>query len=252
MNGSDSTGVENVRQNIIGFLKTPPFVSKFKIVFIDEMDYMSNNAQAILRDVMQSYCDTGRFVCTCNYLSKILGPLQSRFSSGLYEMKTLSKDYIFNFAEKVLKAEGVEYDKDSVDLIISACVPDVRKVINTLQKNTIDRKLKKVDINTIISNEKKITGFFIQIMEDCCTTRRDATVNNNIPQILQLLSDSLDYKSVYQTLFFHEKLPLWSKIKVNQYMNTMESCAVPSAHLMACVYDSLQAGMVYNSMITKK
>lgn len=252
MNGSDSTGVENMRTTVQGFLKSPPYKSKLKIVYIDEFDYTTQNAQAVLRNMMETYADNGRFIVTGNYLSKVMDPLLSRFT--VFEMKSLSKEYVLEYCVKILKAEAIEYDVNTVELIIQNLLPDVRKVINTLQKNTSGHKLKKIDVSSIVSTEKKVAGQIIQICDDINTQKRDTTLNQNMPQILEMLSKESepDYRQIYQILFFHEKFPAWAKIKVNQYQNMHSSCAVPSAHFMAMVYDIVQAGMTFYSMFGKK
>jgi DNA polymerase III gamma/tau subunit len=252
MNGSDSTGVESMRTTVLSFLKSPPFKSKFKIVYIDEFDYVTQNAQAILRSIMETYADNGRFIVTGNYMSKIIEPLFSRFT--LFEMKSVQKEFVVNYAKEILKSENVEYDDNSVDLIVQNFLPDVRKAINTLQKNTSNGKLKKIDVNTIITNENRICGLIVQLCDDIPTERKEVTINNCVPQILTLLNNESepDYHHIYQCLAFHEKLPLWAKIKVNYYNNYHNSCASPPQHFMAMVYDIIHAGMVYYEMFAKK
>jgi DNA polymerase III delta prime subunit len=251
INGSDSTGVENMRTTVQGFLKSPPYKSKLKLVYIDEFDYTTQNAQAVLRNMMETYADNSRFIVTGNYLSKIIDPLLSRFT--VFEMKSLSKEFVMQYAVRILKSENIEFDSDSLELIVQNFIPDVRKVINTLQRNTIGNKLKKVDVNTIITVEKKVCGLIVQICDDLNTTKKEATLNQNVPQILEIISKESepDYRQIYQILFFHDKLPVWAKIKINQYQNNHGSCALPSAHFMALIYDIIQAGMTYYSMFKK-
>jgi DNA polymerase III delta prime subunit len=252
MNGSDSTGVENMRTTVLGFLKSPPYQSKFKIVYIDEFDYTTSNAQAVLRNMMETYAENGRFVVTGNYWSKVMEPIQSRFT--LYEMATIPKDFIMKYVTNILDTEKIKYDINSVELIVQSLLPDVRKIVNTLQKNVIDGKLKKIDATTIISNEKKIAAQLIQIAEDMGNSSEKATINRNVPQIMELLNDGNepDYIHIYQTLFHHETLPAWAKIKVNQFMNNHRSCVNPSVHFMAMVYDIVQAGMTFFNMFGNK
>ena len=249
MNGSDDTGVDNVRNDIQGFLKTPAYNSKLKIVFIDEFDYMSKNAQAALRGIMEKYAGTGRFICTANYMSKIIEPLQSRFQ--IFEMKTIQEEFAVKYCKDILEKESVEYDDDTVRLIVSNFVPDVRRAVNTIQKNVIDGKLKKVDAKAIITNEKLICALLVQVCDDIGTDRKDSTINQNMPKITELLSTEPDYLSMYQVLFGSPKLPLWAKIKVNEYSNKHQGCAIPSAHFMAMVYDIVYAGIKYFGMFKK-
>ena len=252
LNGSDSTGVDSMRNTVQGFLKSPPYKSKLKIIYIDEFDYVSQNAQAILRNMMETYADNGRFIVTGNYMSKILEPVLSRFT--VFEMKTMPKEFVLNYAYKILKEEKIEYDENSVELVVSNFLPDVRKVINTLQRNVSGNKLKKIDAASITSIEKKICGFIIQICDDMGTPKRDSTLNQNVPQLLDMMSKESepDYRQIYQSLFFHPQLPAWAKIKVNQYQNMHNACALPSAHFMAMVYDVVQVGMTFFNMFGKK
>jgi len=252
LNGSDSTGVDSMRNTVQGFLKSPPFRAKLKIVYIDEFDYTTSNAQAVLRNMMETYADNGRFIVTGNYWSKVMEPVQSRFT--LFEMKTISKEFAMKYAKRILDSEKIEYDDNSVELIIQSLLPDVRKAINTLQKNTVNGKLKKIDVDTIISNEKKISAQLIQIAETMGGESEKATINRNVPQIMELLNSGSepDYNHIYQTLFSHETLPAWAKIKINYYMNNHNSCANPSIHFMAMVYDVIQAGLTYFNMFGKK
>jgi DNA polymerase III delta prime subunit len=252
MNGSDSTGVENMRTTVAGFLKSPPYQSKLKIVYIDEFDYTTQNAQAVLRNMMEAYADNGRFIVTGNYWSKVMEPIQSRFT--LHEMSTLPKEFVVEYAKTILKNEKVKHDDNSVDLIVSSLLPDVRKVINTLQKNTAKGQLKVVDVNTLISNEKKIIAQLIQIVENMGTDSEKGTINRNVSQIMELLNgeNEPDYNHIYQSLFYHEGLAAWAKIKVNEYMNKHTSAFNPSIHFMAMIYDVIQAGMTFYSMFGKK
>lgn len=251
LNGSDTNGIEVVRNSIVGFLKSPPYKSKFKYVFIDEFDGFTSNAQQSLRAIMESYADTGRFICTCNYLSKIIDPLQSRFT--LFEVKRLSPEYIKEYVEKILKTEKIDYDSDTIDIIIQSFAPDVRKIINTLQRNINNKKLKKISLAEITTNEKKICGLIVQICDAINTPQRDSTMNQNMPQIMECLTREVepDYRQMYQTLFFHPQLPMWCKIKVNQYQNLHGSCALPSAHFTAMIFDAINAGIMYFQMFKK-
>jgi len=132
-------------------------------------------------------------------------------------------------------------------------MPDVRKAVNCLQKNVVNGKLTKIDVNSILSIEKKISGLIVKICDDMGSDNRDAIINQSMPEILKIISQGdPDYRGMYQTLSYTDGLPLWAKIKINQYNNTHQSCALPSAHFMAMVYDIINAGMAYYSMFAKK
>ena len=252
LNGSESTGVDTMRTMVLNFLKAPPYQSKLKIVYIDEFDYTTQNAQAVLRNMMETYADNGRFIVTGNYISKIIDPLLSRFT--VFEMKSLPKDYIKEYATKILKEENVKYDEDTVNLVIDNFSPDVRKIINTIQQNVVNGVLKKIDSKTIITSENKICGLIKNICDDMGTSNRETTMNRIIPEILTILNSGSepDYLRIYEVLSNDSSFPLWGKIKVNQYCNMHGSCVSPRQHFMAMIYDIIYAGITLFDMIKRK
>ena len=139
INASRENNVDNVRNNITNFVSTMPF-GTFKIVLLDEADYLSPNAQAALRGVMEEYAQTARFILTCNYPHKIIPALHSR-CQGFHIEKVDHTEFTAR-AATVLVAEGVEFDLDVLDSYVKATYPDLRKCLNLLQMNSVDGKLK--------------------------------------------------------------------------------------------------------------
>ncbi len=244
MNGSDTTGVDAYRNTVSGFFKSPPMNSKIKIAFIDEFDYTSNNAQAILRNLMEEFYETGRFICTGNYLSKIIDPLQSRFQSFRFER--LSEDYIVEFCKTILEKEEIKFKVDTLKMIVKSLSPDVRKIINTLQRHVLDGEIKGINADEIATNEKKIIGAILTICDHIGRKDEVAIVNKNMTSIQTFLNANVepDYKFIYEELA-GSKIPAWGKIKINRYANQHQSCAVPSIHFQAMVLDILMAGKEY-------
>jgi DNA polymerase III delta prime subunit len=140
INASRENNVDNVRNNITSFISTMPF-GKFKVVLLDEADYLSPNAQAALRGVMEEYSQTARFIMTCNYPHKIIPALHSR-CQGFHIEKVNHTEFTAR-AATVLVAEGVEFDIDTLDSYVKATYPDLRKCLNLLQMNTVEGILKK-------------------------------------------------------------------------------------------------------------
>jgi replication factor C small subunit len=242
LNGSDDTGVQVVRDEIKGFLQVPPFQSPHKIVYIDEFDYMTQNAQASLRNMMEKYASIGRFICTGNYLNKIMDPIQSRFQ--IFEMKTISEEFALDFCEKILKAEGVEYEQDNVRMVVQNLVPDVRKVIQTLQKSVVNGKLSAIDKASITSIEKKIVGLICVICDNIGTDNQKRSIDTNINEIHKKLGEGApDFLNMYQSLFNNPKIPPWGKIAVNKYSNMHNNAAIPQIHFVAMVWEMIQNGM---------
>ena len=139
INASRDNGVDFIRTRIEGFVSTMPF-GKFKIVLLDEADYLSPGAQAVLRGLMETYSDTARFIMTCNYPHKIIPALHSR-CQGFHIEKVDHTEFTAR-AATVLVTEGVDFDLDTLDSYVKATYPDLRKCLNLLQMNSTDLKLK--------------------------------------------------------------------------------------------------------------
>ncbi len=245
LNGSDTNGVDYIRQNVIEFSKTPPVSSKLKLVFIDESDYLSPNAQAILRNAMETYANNVRFIFTCNYVYKIIDPIQSRCTS--FEMKQMPVDFVVGFCEKILKNEGIKYSKEDVEVIVKSLIPDVRKIVNTLQKNCDNGTLKKVKVEDLISIENKIVGLLVELCDSVGTPNVVQTSNRVLATVLDIVKNEkgVELNKVYDNLFNSSSLPAWAKIKVNEYANKHMSCFNQPYNFMAMVYDVLQTGNIY-------
>ena len=140
INASRTNSVDDIRDSVVNFVSTMPF-GQFKIVLLDEADYLSPNAQAALRGVMEEYSQTARFIMTCNYPHKIIPALHSR-CQGFHIEKVDHTEFTAR-AATVLVTEGVEFDLDVLDSYVKATYPDLRKCLNLLQMNTVDLKLKR-------------------------------------------------------------------------------------------------------------
>lgn len=133
INASRTNGVDDVRDKIINFVQMIPF-GQFKIVLLDEADYLSANAQAALRGVMEEYHSTARFILTCNYPNKIIPAIHSR-CQGFHIPKIDSVEFTARIAT-ILVEENIEFDLDTLDTFVKLTYPDLRKCINTVQMNT--------------------------------------------------------------------------------------------------------------------
>ena len=152
INASDENNVDTVRNKVKNFASSMGF-KPFKIIIMDEFDYMSQNAQAILRNLMETFSKHCRFILTCNYVEKVIEPIQSRCQS--FQIIPPTKKDVAIQMSKILKAEGVEFDVKDLVPIIDASYPDIRKVINTCQLNSHKGKL-KVDVQNLLENDYKL------------------------------------------------------------------------------------------------
>ena len=140
INASRENSVDAVREKITNFVATMPF-GEFKVVLLDEADYISPNGQAALRGVMETYHASARFILTCNYPNKIIPALHSR-CQGFHIEKIDHTEFTARIAT-VLVTEGVDVDLETLDSYVKATYPDLRKCLNLVQMNTVDGKLVK-------------------------------------------------------------------------------------------------------------
>jgi replication factor C small subunit len=138
INASRTNSVEDVRDKIVNFVQMIPF-GNFKVVLLDEADYLSPNAQAALRGVMEEYHTTARFILTCNYPNRIIPALHSR-CQGFHIERVDTTEFTARVAT-ILMSESVEFDLDTLDTFVRATYPDLRKCINMVQMNSMDGKL---------------------------------------------------------------------------------------------------------------
>jgi replication factor C small subunit len=139
INASRENSVDTIRDKITGFVQTMPF-GDFKIVLLDEADYITPNGQAALRGVMEMYASTARFILTCNYPNRVIPALHSRCQG--FHIDKIDQDAFKQRMEKVLNEEKVKFDASVLDSYIKTTYPDLRKCLNLCQMNTLENELK--------------------------------------------------------------------------------------------------------------
>ena len=153
LNASDERGIDTIRDKIVPFASTMSF-RDIKIVILDEADYLTPQAQATLRNTIESCSKTTRFILTCNYLERIISPLQSRCQT--FEITPPSKQEVNNKCQDILTQEKILFygihdngqHHNSIDGVIDTHYPDIRKIINTLQGSIVDGEI-KIDDNSL-------------------------------------------------------------------------------------------------------
>jgi DNA polymerase III delta prime subunit len=138
INASRTNSVEDVRDKIVNFVQMIPF-GNFKVVLLDEADYLSPNAQAALRGVMEEHHTTARFILTCNYPNRIIPALHSR-CQGFHIERTDITEFTARVAT-ILVSEEIDFNLDTLDTFVKATYPDLRKCINTVQMNSMKGNL---------------------------------------------------------------------------------------------------------------
>ena len=153
LNASDERGIDTIREKIIPFASTMSF-NDVKIIILDEADYLTPQAQATLRNTMETFSSSTRFILTCNYLERIISPLQSRCQT--FEITPPSKQKVNNKCQDILTQEKISFygihdngqHHNSIDGVIDTHYPDIRKIINTLQGSIVDGQV-KIDDNSL-------------------------------------------------------------------------------------------------------
>jgi DNA polymerase III delta prime subunit len=191
INASDENNVETVRNKVKNFASSMGF-KPYKIIILDEFDYMTANAQAILRNLMETFSAHCRFILTCNYVEKVIEPIQSRCQT--FQIIPPTKKDVAIQVSSILKAEGVEFDIKDLVPIIDAAYPDIRKVINTCQLNSHKGKL-KVDVQNLLENDYKAK--IVDILKSSDDKR------NKYMKVRQVLIDSkvTDFTDLYTLLY---------------------------------------------------
>jgi len=191
INASDENNVETVRNKVKNFASGAGFKG-FKIIILDEFDYMTPNAQAILRNLMETFSRHTRFILTCNYHEKIIEPILSRCQT--FAVNPPSKKEVAVHVTEILTKEGIRYDIKDVADIISSFYPDIRRIMNTCQLQSSKGEL-KVDKQTILQADfkNKIVDLLASGEE-----KRNAYV-----QIRQIVGDNKvnDFAELYSALY---------------------------------------------------
>jgi DNA polymerase III delta prime subunit len=191
INASDENNVETVRNKVKNFASSMGF-KPFKIIILDEFDYMTPGAQAILRNLMETFSAHCRFILTCNYVEKVIEPIQSRCQT--FQIVPPTKKDVAMQISKILKSEEIEFEVKDLVPIIDAAYPDIRKVINTCQLNSIKGKL-KVDVQNLLENDYK--NKIVDILKSSDDKR------NKYMKVRQALIDSkvTDFTDLYTMLY---------------------------------------------------
>ena len=132
MNASDERGLESIRTKVKQFARSAPLGgATFKVIFLDEADALTPDAQGALRRIMEQYSGTCRFILSCNYSSKIIEPIQSR--CAVFRFRPIASDQVAEEVRRIAAAEGIELDDDACDAIVHVSLGDLRKAITALQ-----------------------------------------------------------------------------------------------------------------------
>ncbi len=152
LNASDERGIDVVRGKIKDFARTRPITGDFKIIFLDEADALTPDAQHALRRTMESYATTCRFILSCNYSSKIIDPLQSR--CAVFRFKRIPRDAIKKRITHILDAEKTTYDAEGIDAVLYVAEGDLRRAVNVAQSAAAIGEVTEENVYSIASRAR--------------------------------------------------------------------------------------------------
>lgn len=203
VNASDENNVETVRNKIKMFASSVGF-KDLKVIILDECDFLTPNAQAALRNLMETFSKHCRFILTCNYVEKIIDPIQSRCQT--FQIVPPSKKEVAVQLDKILSSEEIKYDVKDLVPIIDSSYPDIRKVINTCQLNSVKGEL-KLSKNDLMDSDFKTK--ILDILKSSDDSR------NKYMKIRQMVADSKmqDFTEMYSVLY--EKVDEYASGKVS-------------------------------------
>lgn len=152
LNASDERGINVVRGSIKEFAKVKSLGAKFKIIFLDESDALTPEAQQALRRTMEKFSSTTRFILNCNYSSRIIDPIQSR--TAVFRFKRLSEEDVEFYLKRLIDAENLKADADGIKAIYEVCEGDMRKAINLLQASSALGEVTRAVVYEVASRAK--------------------------------------------------------------------------------------------------
>ncbi len=204
INASDERGIDVIRDKIKNFASTSGF-APLKIVFLDEADYLTPDAQAALRNMMEVFSQKTRFILTCNYVERIIPAIVSRCQTSA--VTPPSKKEVAVHLTNILSKENVTYEKQAIATLVNAYYPDIRRIVGTAQQQTRDGKL-TVNVNEVIAGDSKL-----KIMDTLTSNQTNA---NKVLEIRQIVADAgiRDFTELYRLLY--DKVQDYSPSKIPQ------------------------------------
>ena len=203
INASDERGIETIRDKVSGFASAASFKS-IKVVILDEADFLTIQAQASLRNVIETFSRSTRFILTCNYVERIIDPLQSRCQ--VLKIIPPSKGDVAQHLAGIMEQEGVSFQRDDLKTIVNQFYPDLRKCLNTIQLSIVNDGLKgseedkylRIDKSVLVSSNY-MTGVLKELTQKkpSFTNIRQIIANANIQDFEELYRFLYDNANVY-------------------------------------------------------
>jgi len=191
INASDENSVDAVRDKIRGFASSMGF-RKWKVVILDESDYLTPNAQAALRNLMETFSKSTRFILTCNYVEKVIDPIQSRCQT--FAITPPSKKEVAKRLHQILTEESVSFNNEDLAVLVNSGYPDIRRVLNAAQRQVVKGELK---IDTTSTVQANYADNVIKVLQ------KGGDIKEQFTEIRQIINDSKlkDFTPLYRSLY---------------------------------------------------
>ena len=224
INASDERGIETIRDKVSGFASTMSFKS-LKIVILDEADFLTIMAQASLRNVIETFSRSTRFILTCNYVERIIDPLQSRCQT--LKIIPPSKLDIVKHLKDITDREDIKVRVDDLAIIVNNNYPDVRKMLNTIQVSTVDNTLKLDNDVLVESNYQNKILEELKLKKPNWRTIRQIVADSNVKDFEGLYRFLYDNSSKYAVgkegmiAFYVNEYSYQSNFRIDKEVNCM-------------------------------
>lgn len=164
LNASDERGIDTIRVKVKDFARTIPIAGGFKIIYLDEADSLTRDAQHALRRIMESFSSSCRFVLACNFSSRIITPIQSRCAT--FRFTPLKKDEVIGYLQKIANNEVLDYDADSLEALYDVSAGDLRKATNLMQSAAFGGQITKNKILKLASKDPERIRQMVMLAEN--------------------------------------------------------------------------------------
>jgi replication factor C small subunit len=200
VNASDERGIDTIRDKIRTFASTVGFTSGGKVIILDEADYLTRDAQAALRNLMETFSKNTRFILTCNYIEKIIDPIQSRCQ--VFAVHPPSKTDVAKRLVEILNGEKIEFSMQDVAIVVNKGYPDIRRVLNAAQRQIVDGKL-IIDVHSMVE-----AGYVDKIIIELKSTN---SPKDKLFNVRTIIADSKvkTFEPLFEQLF--DEIDDWGK-----------------------------------------
>ena len=233
LNASDERGIETIRDKVTSFASTASF-QPLKVVVLDEADFLTLQAQASLRNVIEKYSKGTRFILTCNYIERIIDPLQSRCQT--FKVIPPDKSDIARHVRNILNQQEIEHNPIQLKSIVNKFYPDLRKILNTCQSSSYNNKL-NLDEDILVEGRYKASILYHLKNPEKITFNK----------LRQVIADSniTDFSDLYRLLY--ERIEDYAKgregeiiLYLEEYMYHSNFVIDKEINIMACLNKILQ------------